>query len=312
MGSSKDIGPLVSIIIPSYNQGRFIRETIESCLSQDYRPIEIIVQDGASTDETVSVLSGFDAPELFWVSEPDRGVVEALNKGLCRARGAILTIQSSDDVFLPNAIRLAVEKLTQNPAAGLVYGDVQHIDVESNIIGQDVIGEFDLAEYLGRFTYIPQPGTFFVRAALEVAGRWREAYSYVADADFWFRIVIAFPVVKMRSFVAAYRYHPDQRDTQKARIARDWEAAIADLLLTVPLSARHRRYARMGVRLAKHRYASNDAHWVRTRELWMAALANPPGLLDPRFPRRELIPLRQPIWSLLSRVKRAVGFSPRR
>ncbi|CAG0928415.1 Chondroitin synthase [Rhodocyclaceae bacterium] len=303
--------PLVSIVIPSYNQGKFIRETIQSCLDQDYRPIEIIVQDGASKDETVELLKSFDASELSWVSEPDKGVADALNKGLARARGEILTIQSSDDVFLPGAIQAAVEALKRNPDAGLVYGDVSHIDEDSVATGQDVQDEFDLADYLGRFMYIPQPGTCFTRAAMERAGRWREAYSYAADADFWMRIVTRFPVLKLNRFVAAYRYHPEQRDTQKARIAKDWEGAIADLLAGDSLNTRERRYARMGIHLARYRYAPESDWGYRTRELYAALLANPLAVFDRRFPKRELIPGRTPIWAMLSRIKRALGFRPR-
>lgn len=303
--------PLVSVIIPSYNYGKFIRETIQSCLDQDYRPIEIIVQDGASSDETVGILKSFDAPELSWLSEPDKGVVDAVNKGLERARGEILTIQSSDDVFLPGAIRVAVEALQKNPEVGLVYGDVKHINVDSIITGQDVQGEFDLAEYLGRFIYIPQPGTCFTRAAMEQSGQWRDAYNYAADADFWMRIVTRFPVYKLNNFVAAYRYHPDQRDMQKACIARDWEGAIADLINSGMLNGRQHRYARMGVRLARYRYAAESAWALRTRELYTALLANPAAVFDRRFPKRELFPGRVPIWSLLSRIKRTLGFRPR-
>jgi glycosyltransferase involved in cell wall biosynthesis len=303
--------PLVSIVIPSYNQGKFIRETIQSCLDQDYRPIEIIVQDGASKDVTVEVLKSFDASELSWVSEPDKGVVDALNKGLARAGGEILTIQSSDDVFLPGAIRAAVETLRQNPDAGLVYGDVRHIDADSVTTGEDVQGEFDLADYLGRFMYIPQPGTCFTRAAMERAGRWREAYSYAADADFWMRVVTRFPVLKLNRFVAAYRYHPEQRDTQKARIAKDWEGAIADLLAGESLNTRERRYARMGIHLARYRYAPESDWGYRTRELYAGLLANPLAVFDRRFPKRELFPGRTPIWAMLSRIKRALGFRPR-
>jgi len=302
---------LVSIVIPSYNQGKFIRETIQSCLDQDYRPIEIIVQDGVSKDETVAVLKSFVALELSWVSEPDKGVVDALNKGLARARGQILTIQSSDDVFLPGAIRAAVAALLQNPGAGLVYGDVRHIDADSVTTGEDVQGEFDLADYLGRFMYIPQPGTCFTRAAMDRAGRWREAYSYAADADFWLRIATRFPVLKLKRFVAAYRYHPEQRDTQKARIAMDWEGAIVDLIANGNLNFRQRRYARMGVHLARYRYAQESDWMLRTRELYRALLANPLAVFDSRFPKRELLPGRTPIWSLLSRIKRGMGFKPR-
>ena len=101
--------PLVSIIVPSYNQGRFIRRTLESIFTQDYQPLQVIVVDGASTDETVDVLRSFDGtPGFEWVSEPDSGVVEAVNKGFARARGVIGGIQSSDDFYLPGAIGAGV------------------------------------------------------------------------------------------------------------------------------------------------------------------------------------------------------------
>ena len=305
------IPPLVSIIIPSFNQGRFIRETIQSCLDQDYRPIEIIVQDGASKDATLDVLKSFAAPELSWLSESDQGVVDAVNRGLKRARGEIITIQSSDDVFLPGAISAAVAALQQNPEAGLVYGDVKLIDAESVVTGADVQGGFDLAEYLGRFMYIPQPGTCFTRAALEAGVGWREAYSYAADADFWLQIVTRYPACKLDCFVAAYRYHPDQRDTEKARIASDWAGSISDHLRNGRMNASQRRYARMGIHLARYRYAPESDWGYRTRQLYAAWLANPLAVFDRRFPKRELFPGRTPIWALLSRIKRALGFRPR-
>jgi glycosyltransferase involved in cell wall biosynthesis len=305
------LGKVVSIIIPSYNQGRFIAETIQSCVDQDYRPIEIIVQDGGSQDETLEVLKGFPITELSWVSEPDTGVVDGLNKALARSRGDILSIQSSDDIFLPGAISAAVAALQQNPEAGLVYGDVKLMDASSVITGQDVQGEFDLADYLGRFIYIPQPGTCFTRSAFLQAGPWHEAYSYTADADFWMRIVTRSRPIKLNQFLAAYRYHPDQRDMQRRQIAIDWEGTIRNLLTEADLSLRERRYARMGIHLANYRYSSENAWVTRTRELYSALLANPAGILDSRFPKRELLPGRAPIWSLLSRIKRRLGVPPR-
>lgn len=305
------IAGLVSIVIPSYNQGRYIRETIESCLSQDYRPIEILVQDGASTDETVEVLKSLRAPELVWVSEADDGVVDAVNKALSRVQGEIVTFQSSDDVFLPGAVSAAIEAFRREPRVGLVYGDVRHIDANSSVTGQDVQGPFDLAEYLGRFMYIPQPGTFFTRAAMEAAGLWRQDFSYAADADYWLRIVTRFPVMKLDRFMAAYRYHPDQRDTQRQRIARDWEAAIRHHLAAGHWGAREQRYASMGIHLAHYRYAP-ESDWVyRTRELYAAALTNPLAVWDVRFPKRELLPGRAPLWALMSRIKRGLGLKPR-
>lgn len=303
--------PLVSIIIPSFNQGRFIRETIQSCLSQDYRPIEVLVMDGGSKDETVDVLQSFAAPELRWRSEPDQGVSDAVNKGIAAATGDILSIQSSDDVFIPGAVTAAMAAFGSNPGAAIVYGDVELIDENSRQLGMDRQGEFDLARYLGRFQYIPQAGTFFARAALQVAPGWREEYSYAADADFWLRIAARRPVVKLHQFVARYRYHAGQRDNQRARIARDWEGAIRDLIAHGDLTDAQRRFARMGVHLARHRYLPEDAWWSRTGQLYRAALANPLAVGDPCFPKRDLLPGRDPLWAFLSRVKRRLGLRPR-
>jgi glycosyltransferase involved in cell wall biosynthesis len=304
--------PFVSVVVPSFNQGQFIRETLESCLTQDHRPLEVLVIDGGSTDDTLTVLRATNAPELIWVSEPDRGVVDAVNKGLARARGEYITIQSSDDVFLPGALAAAVDALEASPAAAVAYGDVELIDTKSAAIGADVQERFDLAEYLGRFMYVPQPGTVFTRAALGAVGGWREQFSYVADADFWLRIAVRFPILKLPRMVARYRYHPGQRDQQRAKIARDWEGAVRDLLAGGALSARQRRFARMGIHLARYRYAPERAWISRTRDLYAAVLANPAAVTHRYFPRRELLPGRDPIWRALSRAKRALGLPPRR
>lgn len=303
--------PLVSVIIPSFNQGKFIRETLDSCLAQDYRPLEILVMDGGSRDETVSILQSYAAPELRWWSEPDKGVVDAVNKGMAKAAGDIMTVQSSDDVFLPGAIGAAVAALRANPETGLAYGDVELIDAQSRLIGADEQGPFDLAEYLGRLQYIPQPGTCFTRAAMQSVGGWRDSVSYAADADFWMRIACRYPVTKMARRVARYRYHDEQRDVQTARIARDWRQAANDLIASGALDARQRRHARMGIHLAEYRYAPPAAWRHRTLSLYAAVCANPAAVMHPRFPRRELLPGRAPIWAWLSRIKRRLGFKPR-
>jgi glycosyltransferase involved in cell wall biosynthesis len=304
-------GVLVSVVVPSFNQGRYLAETLRSCLAQDHRPLEVLVLDGGSTDGTLEVLQALAAPELRWWSEPDRGVCDAVNTGFARASGAILSVQSSDDVFVPGAVSAAVAAFAAEPGLGLVYGDVEHIDEGSRVTGADVQGPFDFAAYLGRLQYVPQPGAFFTRAALEAVGGWRDAYSYAADADFWMRIAAGFPVRKLDRVVGRYRYHAEQRDTQRARIARDWEGAVRDLLRDPRLDPRQRRYARMGIHLARHRYAPEGAWATRTRELYAALAANPAAAGDPHFPKRDLLPGRDPLWRLLSRVKRGLGFRPR-
>ena len=111
--------PLVSIVTPSLNQGRFIEDTIRSVLGQDYPRIEYLVVDGGSTDETLDVLARHDRA-LRWLSRPERGQAAAVNKGLRMATGEILGWLNSDDVYEPSAVSTAVAYLREHPEAALV------------------------------------------------------------------------------------------------------------------------------------------------------------------------------------------------
>jgi glycosyltransferase involved in cell wall biosynthesis len=299
-------------VVPSFNQGHFIKETLDSILSQDYRPIEVLVIDGGSTDQTVQVLGSYrGVPELKWWSEPDNGVVDAVNKGLEKARGEIISIQSSDDLYLPRAITAAAEFLTEHNDVALVYGDVELINERSEVVGRDILETFNLKHYLGRFSYIPQPSAFFRAPLVKEIGGWRQEVSYTADADYWLRIAVRHKVERIDRLMARYRYHPAQRDTQTAKIARDWEQAITDLLAANNLDRSTRSFARMGIYLAKYRYTPESDWLRRSLYLYRAAVANPAAVLDARFPKRELIIGREPIWKFLSRLKRRMGFRPR-
>jgi len=304
--------PLVSIVIPSYNQGKYIRETIDSILAQDYRPIEVIVQDGASTDETVDVLRSYgDRAELQWRSEPDKGVVDAVNRGLARAIGSIVAIQSSDDTYLPGAIRAAVDAFASDATLGLVYGDVEYIDAASRVTGRTTLPPYDLLSYLSKETFIPQPAAFFTKAAADRAGGWRAEISYAADADFYLRIATIAEARKLDALLGQYRYHEEQRDRIGKRISDDWEKAVRGWMAESQPTRAMRRSAVAGIHLTHAHYLA-DAQWPRrTLELYRALVASPLVLARPDFPRRELIPGRVPIWRVLSRVKRALGFEPR-
>jgi glycosyltransferase involved in cell wall biosynthesis len=304
--------PLVSIIVPSFNQGRFIRETIDSILSQDYRPIEVLVFDGGSTDETVSVLESYaGAPEVQWWSAPDKGVVDAVNKGFANATGEILAIQSSDDVYVPGAIRAAVEAFTGKAALGLVYGDVEYIDEGSQCTGRTELPPFQVASYVGKLSYIPQAAAFFRHGLVAEIGGWREDISYAADAEFWLRIALRKQVLKLDRIIAKYRYHEGQRDAQGTRVARAWERAMTEFLAGGGISRRLKRFARMGIYLTWHHYTPEEKWWDRTRFLYRAAWANPAAVFTSDFPKRELLPGREPIWKMLSMVKRRLGLKPR-
>jgi glycosyltransferase involved in cell wall biosynthesis len=293
---------LLSIVVPSYNQGAYIRETLDSILSQDYRPIEVLVLDGASTDDTVDVLKSYDAPELRWWSERDRGVVDAVNKGLALARGEIVAIQSSDDVYAPGALRAAVEAFAANRGAALVYGDVEYIDASSRASGRSNLPPFDLAEYLGKLAYILQPAAFFTAAAAREVGGWREEISYAADAEFYLRIAARHRVIKIDRVVARYRYHEEQRDKASERVLRDWIAAVE------PWAGgddrRLRRHARSGVDLVRVRYSRPEQWPLRLRAIAHATLVNPALLGNAVFRAAAADVVRSSVFGAGSRIKR--------
>lgn len=297
--------PLVSIIVPSYNQGRFIRRTLESILSQDYRPLEVIVVDGASTDETVAILQEFSsAPELQWVSERDSGVVEAVNKGFARARGAIGAIQSSDDFYLPGAIRAGVEALQADPELGFVFGDIAKVDAEGRELSRSQLAPFSLENVLLMKTWIPQPSTVFRLPLAQRLGGWREAVPYAADTDLWLRMALQAPAKKLDRLMAQRSMHEAQRDTQGARIVRDY-AAMLDLLMPQLQAKGLAGAARAGKLLMANRYDPPRGEFGRVGRLWRAIAACPK--LVNQFPLRSLVPGGNAARATLSRGARRLG-----
>lgn len=274
---------LVSIVIPSYNQGRFIRQTLESVLRQEYRPLEVIVVDGNSTDDTLDVLSSFDScPELRlrWISEPDSGVVEAVNKGLAMAQGSIAAIQSSDDYYLPGAISTAITALEANPELSFVFGDITKVDVNAKELSRTHLKPFTLADLLAMRTWIPQPSTFFRLDRARAAGGWREEVPYAADTDLWLRMAFHGSARKLDALLAARRQHPDQRDQHGQRIIRDYHRMIAELqpLHSAPLPLR--RAAKAGQLMVRNRYDTTTGAPVARLRLLQAVLLYPPLLQD--------------------------------
>src|SRR5215471_15653998 len=123
----------IGIVTPSLNQGRYIRKAMASVLSQKVQSLEYVVIDGGSTDETLDLLRSFEA-KLRWVSEPDRGTADAINKGFKLVGGDILGWLNSDDLYYEGALETVQEFFEKSPDVDLVYGDANHIDENGNFI----------------------------------------------------------------------------------------------------------------------------------------------------------------------------------
>ncbi|MBE3086119.1 MAG: glycosyltransferase [Bacteroidetes bacterium] len=128
--------PKISIITPSFNQGRFIEETILSVINQDYTNIEYIIIDGGSTDDSVNIIRKYEKKIAYFVSEPDQGHRYALKKGFDRATGEIVAWQNSDDYYEPNVFGEVLKIFSARPEVDLVYGNVRFINEESKQIGE--------------------------------------------------------------------------------------------------------------------------------------------------------------------------------
>jgi glycosyltransferase involved in cell wall biosynthesis len=216
--------PLVTVVTPSYNQGRFMRTTIESVLKQDYPRIEYIVVDGGSTDETVSILREY-SDRLRWVSEPDHGQAHAINKGWRQASGSILAYLNSDDVYLPGAVAQAVAALADHPEAAAVYGEGYHVDEGGRILERYPTEPFT-PDRLQETCFICQPTVFLRRDAVEQAGYLDESLRYCMDYDFWIRLTRAGKILSHTPhYLASTRLHADaktldQRGRAHAEILR--------------------------------------------------------------------------------------------
>lgn len=293
--------PLVSIIVPSFNQGQFIRETLESCLAQDYRPLEVVVVDGASSDGTVEVLHAYDgAPEVRWISEPDSGVVEAVNKGFARARGEIAAIQSSDDVYLPGAITQGVDALLADPGLGFAFGDIAKIDAAGGELSRTALAAFSIEGVLAVQTWIPQPSCFFRLALARELGGWRADVPYAADTDLWFRMMLRAGARKIDAVLAKRRMHEAQRDVQGARVIRDYTLMIHDLFAVYGAPPEYRNAADAGVLLQMNRYGYGEPEATKRQRWAEAARLYPP--LAAGAGRRSRFPIPGAAW-----LRRVIG-----
>ena len=178
--------PLVSIVTPSYNQGRFLRRTIDSVLNQDYPRVEYLVFDGGSTDESIDILNSY-GNRFFWRSERDRGQTDAINKGLLRANGDILAYLNSDDVLLPGAIATAVKHFESRADWELLYGNAYHIDEDDHVLGEYPTAPYDFDRLL-QSCCICQPAAFWRRSLSEHVGLFDDTLHCAMDYEYWLRI----------------------------------------------------------------------------------------------------------------------------
>lgn len=235
--------PLISIVIPSYNQARFLGATLQSIVDQKYPRVEVIVIDGGSSDETSCVLDEFRSQIKYRVSEPDRGQSHALNKGFAVATGDIFGWQNADDVYLPGAFAEVVDALARNPGKSVVFGDCFSIDERGNFLGREPAFDYSLRQLIHDGFHLNAQATFWRREVHRRFGEFDEQLHRTMDYDMLLRFGIregekAF--LRVDAPLAAFRRHPAQKTQGVDARVRAEHARIADRWRTNRFAWPHR------------------------------------------------------------------------
>jgi glycosyltransferase involved in cell wall biosynthesis len=198
---------LVSIVVPSYNHARYLRDAIDSILAQDYSRLELIVIDDGSTDDSPEILRSY-GKRLHWELQANRGQVATLNRGWLMSKGDIIGYLSADDLLLPGAVSAAVQCLDANPDAALAYCDFNLIDPASAVVRRVRAPDFDYRRMVVEIECPPGPGAFFRRSAFDKAGTWNPQFKQMLDYEYWLRLGMHGRFVRIPQVLAAYRVHP--------------------------------------------------------------------------------------------------------
>jgi glycosyltransferase involved in cell wall biosynthesis len=278
---------LVSIVTPSFQQARYLGETIRSVITQDHPDIEYAVVDGGSTDGSVDVIRGYADRLAWWVSEPDRGQTHAIRKGWDRARGEVLAYLNADDTYLPGAVRRAAAAFESDPGAVVVFGNCDLVDEVGGEVRRMPTGPATLADVLARRTLIPQPAAFVRADAVREIDGPDEALHYAMDFDLWIRLLVR----GSARFIGGpplgrFRWHPASKSGSADEPFSRELLAILDRFYSrpdVPPAARRvRRRAYAEADLAGARAALRRRGGVAAAARWLlrAAGHDPIALVD--------------------------------
>jgi glycosyltransferase involved in cell wall biosynthesis len=287
--NSSRASPRITVVTPSFNQGRFIEETIRSVLLQDYPNLEYIIIDGGSTDNTVEIIKKYEPWLSYWVSEKDRGQSHAINKGFARATGDIFAWLCSDDVYAPGALNRVAEVMAKSRNA-MVIGDAVITDGPDTLGGKLDRRRPSFEEMAYNVKTFPQPSTFWTRDLWEAAKPLREDLYFVMDYDLWLRMVPLAKSVKYLDEILSYqRTQPDQKSanrlgsgptylSQRAQVACSAALRRGESRLSWAARVWAMRFRKVPISRWPAELLTPGFHWQVTRHVLKSACERPQKL----------------------------------
>lgn len=267
---------MISFIVPSFNQGEYIKYTLDSIVENMASDDELIIQDGLSTDNTSDVVEPYLADSrIRWFSEKDRGFSEAVSRALARASQPIVGIMSSDDAYLPGFRQPALDAFS-DPDVVLVYGDYEHIDESNRKLGDWKHRSGDLTDILSLRVLLPQSSLFFRRSALEGLNILDLAYDYVADVVLFNQIAMRGKVKFIPKMWSQVRIQPGCR-TGKRNPGEQYLASLDSVFSGI--SPYQRRKARAAALMLRARYEASSMHRLKAVQSLLKAVSLDPTLV---------------------------------
>ena len=203
---------MLSVVTPTYDMARYLPDTLDSVAALR-TPHEHIVVDGNSSDGTVELLEAREDPHLTWISEPDSGQTNAVNKGLRMAQGDLLAWVNADDAYIPEVVDRALERFERDPGLGAVFGAVNYVDEHGEIFRTLVPPKFSWRRYLYFGAFVTTPTIIWRRELMDRAPSLNEGYVDAADYDFYLRLLRGVRVERIDEPVLNFRYHPGSKTT---------------------------------------------------------------------------------------------------
>jgi glycosyltransferase involved in cell wall biosynthesis len=256
--------PLVTVVIPCYNQAHFLREAIESVHSQTYRNFEIIVIDDGSTDNTSEVASRYEQVRLL--RQENRGLAGARNTGIRHSEGDYLVFLDADDRLLPEALEVGVRELETHPGCAFVSGHCSLISADGSFLSTPPGSQIEGGHYLTllRYNYVWTPGVaMFRRAVLESVGAFDTSLKAAEDWDIYLRVASKLPIFHHGEVVVEYRQHGSKMTGDPALMLSHCVAVVRSQREHVKGSKQRTKAYRTGLRAAKEYYGEPLAEEVR-------------------------------------------------